>query len=176
MLKIASGLIGTPAALGIGALGAVNKRIILPLSTKFAEKTTIRLGILDEEEAWKQTELFYDYLKPVTNFLDNLEAEVLEIFFNDWTIPLQTEIIEEKVAKESITANPESFITKEKKDMKTDSGTDSGTKIAPDVLQFFGYGNKEKKFAKNVDSNLQASLTKDEEEERSSSIFIPKKR
>lgn len=63
----------------IGALGALNKRIIFPAAKKVASKVSTSLGILSQEEAMAQEVMFDNLTAPINKIIDTLENSVIEI-------------------------------------------------------------------------------------------------
>ncbi len=51
MLKVAAGLLGPKTAIGLGALGYVNRKVIFPVAASTATWVTTKTGILTAEEA-----------------------------------------------------------------------------------------------------------------------------
>lgn len=84
MISTIFGLLPTALALKVGAVSSLNNRVIIPLSTGLARTITTSTGILTEEEADQQTQLFYDYISPVTGIFKELEDEVIGIITNNW--------------------------------------------------------------------------------------------
>lgn len=84
MIATIFGFLPTKTAATIGALGAINKRVIVPAALETAKFVTTKTGLLTQEEANEQEKLFMDYFSPIGNILNDLETEVINIVTGDW--------------------------------------------------------------------------------------------
>ena len=85
MIATIFGFLPTKTALAIGAMGTINKRVIVPASLETAKFITTKTGLLTKEEANEQEKLFMDYFNPIGNILNDLETEVINIVTGDWS-------------------------------------------------------------------------------------------
>lgn len=85
MIATIFGFLPTKTAVTIGALGTINKRVIVPASLETAKFITTKTGLLTKEEANEQEKIFMDYFSPIGNILNDLETEVINIVTGDWS-------------------------------------------------------------------------------------------
>lgn len=78
-------------ALGLGALGYVNRKVIFPTAASTATWLTTKTGILTHEEAANQERIFENMLFPVTDTIKDIETEVMNILIGkdaaEWVAP-----------------------------------------------------------------------------------------
>ena len=84
------GLVPSKYLVPAGILASVNKRVVIPAAKKVASKVTTSLGILTEQQAQKQEELFDEMLFPITKIIDNLEQQVISILGGNFSETLSS--------------------------------------------------------------------------------------
>lgn len=72
MLMTAFGLL--PAALGakIATVSVINDKVIIPAGKKIATGITTGLGLLTQEEAREQEQIFDDFIKPAQDVMKDM--------------------------------------------------------------------------------------------------------
>lgn len=80
MIPTIYGLLPKSLALKLGSAALINKYVIIPSAIKIANTTSKLIGNTTDEENKVQTELFKDFISPLTNIFDEIEDEVLKMF------------------------------------------------------------------------------------------------
>ena len=80
MIPTIYGLLPKSLALKLGSGALINKYVIIPSAIKIANTTSKLIGNTTDEENKVQTELFKDFISPLTNIFDEIEDEVLKMF------------------------------------------------------------------------------------------------